>query len=164
MLVRLSFSSIPKGLLLFWSIWLTLVAATNIFDALKQLGVLPAGWTLASYNYDLVVETVGAHGIPPVIAALLFAGVIMWEVLAAGLFWRAYVGMRHGRAGTADEVSQAFAVSLALWAAFLIATEATVNYATAPTHKSTLIAQLVSVLVIRSGEVNGRETRREERV
>jgi hypothetical protein len=53
---------------------------------------------------------------------------------------------------------------LALWAAFLIATEATVNSVTAPTHKTTLIAQLVSVLVIRSGGVDGRETRREERV
>ena len=38
----------------------------------------------------------------------------------------------------------------ALWAAFLIATELTVNYATAGTHKATLTAQLVSLIVIRA--------------
>ena len=58
--------------------------------------------------------------------------------------------MRRGAPGTAPEVTQAFAVGLALWAAFLIATELTVNYATAGTHKVTLIAQLVSVMVVRA--------------
>jgi hypothetical protein len=147
---RLRFSTIQKGLLLFWAIWLTLIALTNFFDALRQLGLLPEGWTFASYNYDLVRQTVGAHGVPAGIAAALFGGVIFWEALAAGLFWRAFAAVRRGRPGTSDEVSQAFTVGLALWAAFLIATEATVNYLTAPTHMSALIAQLASLLVIRS--------------
>jgi hypothetical protein len=47
---------------------------------------------------------------------------------------------------------------LALWAAFLIATEATVNYVTAGTHKETLIAQLATLLVIRSGARSGEES------
>ena len=152
MISRFRFSTIQKGLLLFWAIWLTLVASTNLFDALKRIGLLPEGWTLASYNYDLVKETVGAHGVPAGVATVLFGGVIVWEWLAAVLFWRAFLAVRRGRPGTGEEVSQAFVVGLALWAAFLIATEATVNYLTAPTHMSAFIAQLASLLVVRSAE------------
>jgi hypothetical protein len=142
-------TTIQIGLVLFWAIWLSVVTATNVFDAMKQLGALPARFTLASYNFDLVAKTVGAHGVPAPVAAFLFAGVIAWELLACVLFWRAWAAMRRGAPGTAAEVTQAFAVSLALWAAFLIATELTVSYVTAATHKSTLIAQLASLLVTR---------------
>lgn len=152
MFAKLRFSTIHAGLLLFWAIWLTLVAFTNLADALKRLQLLPEDWTLASYNYDLVVQTLQPHGVPEAVAALLFAGVIVWEATAAALLWRAFAAVRRGAPGTAPEVTQAFAVSLALWAAFLIATEATVNYLTASTHKETLIAQLASLLVIRSGD------------
>ena len=158
MFAKLRFSTIQSGLVLFWAIWLTLVAVTNAFDTMKRLGALPADFTLASYNFDLVQKAVGVHGVPTIVAALLFAGVIGWELLASGLFWRAWLAMQRGKPGTADEVTQAFAVSLALWAAFLIATEATVSYATAGTHKSTLIAQLASLLVIRATNSGDEQT------
>ena len=150
MLERLRLSTLQSGLVLFWALWLSLVTLTNTFDALRQLGLLPEAFTFASYNFDLVRETVGAHGIGTPLAVLLFAGVLVWELLASLLLWRAWAAMLHGAHGTAAEVTQAFVLSLALWAAFLIATEMTVNYVTAGTHKSTLIAQLATLLVIRS--------------
>jgi uncharacterized membrane protein YidH (DUF202 family) len=149
------FSSIQIGLVLFWAIWLSVVTTTNILDVMKQLGALPAGFTLVSYNFELVAKTVGAHGVPTLIAALLFTGVIAWELLASALLWRAWQAMRRGAPATAPEVMQAFAVSLALWATFLIATEVTVNYATASTHKLTLITQLVSLMVMRAQPARG---------
>ena len=158
MLATLRFASIQIGLVLFWAIWLTVVTTTNILDVMKQLGALPARFTVVSYNFELIEKTVGAHGIPTAVAALLFAGAIAWELLASVLLWRAWLTMHRGAAGTAPEVTQAFAVSLALWAAFLIATEMTVNYATAGTHKATLTAQLVSLIVIRAQHRPG-ETR-----
>lgn len=149
MLERLRFSTLQAGLLLFWAVWMSLIVLTNLLDALKTLGALPESWTLASYNYTLVVQTVGAQGVPAGVAAVLFAGAVAWELLAAGLLWRAFAAMLRGRGGASPEVTQAFVVSLALWAAFLVATEATVSYATAGTHKSTLIAQLLTLLVLR---------------
>lgn len=151
MLARLRFSTLQAGLVLFWAMWLTLVATTNLFDALRHLGALPPHFSLASYNFELVQKTVGAHGVPASVAAFLFAGVVAWELLASVLFWRAWTAMKGGQPGTAASVTQAFVVSLALWAAFLIATEATVNYTTAASHKDTLIAQLATLLVVRSG-------------
>ena len=149
MLAGLRFASIQIGLVLFWAIWLTVVTTTNILDAMKQLGALPARFAVVSYNFELIEKTVGAHGIPTTVAAVLFAGVVAWELLASVLLWRAWLTMYRGAPGTAPEVMQAFAVSLAIWAAFLIATEMTVSYATAATHKATLTAQLVSLIVIR---------------
>ncbi len=149
MLTRLRFSTLQTGLVFFWAVWLTIVTLTNLTDALKALGLLPDTFGWASYNYALVRDTVGAHGVPAAFAAVLFAGVLAWEVLAAGLLWRAWNMMRRGAPGTAPAVTQAFAVNLALWGAFLVATELFINYATAATHKSTLIAQLATLLVIR---------------
>lgn len=149
MLERLRFSTLQAGLLCFWAVWTSLIVLTNLHDALKTVGALPQSWTLASYNYTLVVQTVGAQGVPVGVAAVLFAGAVAWEALAAGLLWRAFAAMRRGRGGASPAVTQAFVVSLALWAAFLVATEATVSYATAGTHKSTLIAQLLTLLVVR---------------
>jgi len=151
MISKLRSSSIRTGLLLFWAIWLTLVASSNLADALKRFGLLPEGWTFVSYNFELVAKTVGAHGVPVWVAAILFGGVIVWEWLAAVLFWRAFGASRRGGEGLTPEAAQAFTVSLALFAAFLIATEATVNYLTAPTHMSVLTAQLATLLVIRGG-------------
>ena len=156
MLSTLRLSTLQKGLLFFWALWFSLVALTNLLGGLKALGVLPKSWTLASYNYELVASTVGAHGVPAAVAAVLFVGVIAWEGLAAALFWRAWAAVRRGAAGTADDVTRAFCVSIALWAAFLVATEATVTYATAGTHTGLLIASLASLLVVRLPDGGGR--------
>jgi hypothetical protein len=155
-IMHLRFRSIQAGLLLFWSVWMALVGATNLLDGLKRLDVLPDGWTLASGNYALVAGAVGAHGVPAGITAALFVGLVSWQLFAAGLFWRAFRVFRRAGSGLAEEVTHAFAVSLALWAAFLFATEATTADLTAHSHMGIFIAQLVSLLVLRSAEADTR--------
>lgn len=150
-LSTLRFSTLQCGLVLFWAIWLTLITLTNMTDALRHLGLLAENISWASYNYSLVEQTLAKQGLPALVAVILFTVIIAWELLASVLLWRAWQTMRRGGDGLSAEVTQAFMVSLALWAAFLIATEATVSYETASTHKTTLIAQLATLLVLRSG-------------
>jgi hypothetical protein len=152
MLARLGFMTLQTGLLLLWTLYLAFVCATNVTDALKQLGMLPGTWTLASGNYGLVSATTGAHGIPSAVAAVLFAGVIAWEALAAWMFFRAWAAFRRTGDGRTPEVTAAFTVSLALWGAFLIVDEALIAYAFAPSHARILIAQLLSLLVVRMAD------------
>src|SRR5688572_22149261 len=52
---RLSVVTLKRGLLLFWATWQTIVVATNVFEALRALGVLPAGWHFASGNWGFLV-------------------------------------------------------------------------------------------------------------
>lgn len=152
MLSSIRFPTLKAGLVLFWALWLAFVTLSNLTDALKALGILPETFAWASYNYALVRETVAAHGVPAAGAAVLFAGVLAWEILATALLWRAWIALRRGAPGSAPEVTQAFAVNLALWSAFLVATELFINYATAATHKGTLIAQIATLILLRQRE------------
>jgi hypothetical protein len=152
MLARLDFRTLQLGLLLLWALYLALVFATNVMDALKGLGVLPGTWTLASGNYGLVATTTGAHGIPAAIAVFLFAGVILWEAVAAWMFFRAWATFKRTGDGRAPQVTAAFTVSLALWGAFLLVDEALIAYAFAPSHARVLIAQILSLFAVRAAD------------
>ena len=55
---------------------------------------LPVGWLpvgqFASGNYAAwSSETISIYPLPQFVGAILFAGVLVWEAAAAGLFWRA---------------------------------------------------------------------------
>jgi hypothetical protein len=112
-------ATLKSGLVLFWAAWLTIVCLTNILAGLKALGILPEGWKFASGNYQAVLDTVSTYSWPAWSAGLLFLGVIAWQALAVFLFWRAFLGSGAGA------VVAAFAASLGLWAAFMLADERT---------------------------------------
>lgn len=145
--MRFSLPTLKRGLLFFWALWLTVVFLTNLFDALKQVGVLGEGWSLASGNYGFMQATTAVHALPSGLVTLLFVAVVVWEALAAGLFWRAFVGYRAGRAAL-PAVNSAFALSLALWAAFMLADELFMAYDVEATHMRIFAAQLVTLLAL----------------
>lgn len=140
------FFIIRIGLLVFWALWLTLVFLTNLFDGLKAAGVLPGSWRFASGNYQAMGKVTGKYGTPGWLLGLLFAGVIVWELLAAALLWRA--ALTFGGAGGSGMMYMAFTVSLALWAAFILADEVFSAYEMSQTHWAIFIAQLVSLLAV----------------
>src|SRR5262245_39810601 len=80
---------LKRLLLLFWAVWLSVVFLTNLADAGKGLGLVDESWAFASGNWKLIQETTARYGTPANVNVLLFAGVIVWEAVAAGLFWRA---------------------------------------------------------------------------
>jgi hypothetical protein len=146
---RLRYPAIQSGLLLFWATWTSLVLLTNVLEALKHAGVLPPDFRLVSGNFTQVSATTAAQGIPAELNIVLFAGVLLWEGTAARLLWGAWSDFRKHGNGTSPVVERAFVVSLALWAAFLLADEALVAYAVAGTHMRILVAQMVTLLVVR---------------
>ena len=142
MLRPASWKTLKSGVLMFWAAWFTLVVLTNLFDALKAGRVLPAGWTFASGNWELMLKVTAVHATPVAIVGVLFLGVIAWEAGAAVLFWRAWAA--GGRGGLA-----AFTVGLGLWAAFVLADEIFLAYSIEATHLRLFAVQLLSVLALR---------------
>jgi hypothetical protein len=138
---------LKRGLLLFWAAWLSLVFATNVLDAAKALGVLGESWTFASGNYAFLAQTTSRYGTPTWINAVLFAGVLCWEGLAAALSWRAWWAFRGHGTGRAA-VYTAAAAGLSLWAAFILADEVFIAYAVSATHWHLFIAQLATLLAV----------------
>jgi hypothetical protein len=134
-------------LLLVWAVWLSVVFLSNLADAAKGLGWLPESWTFASGNLHFIRETTARYGTPDAVNGALFAGVVVWEGVATVLFWRAAWAFRGGGVGR-EAVYRAFAVSLLLWAGFLVADEVFIAYPLAATHLRLFVAHLVTLLAV----------------
>lgn len=144
MLARLASSrTLKSGILLFWALYFSVVTLTNTLDALKGVGALPQGWTLASGNYALIVKVTSVHGTPVIIATVLFLGVIAWEALAAVFFWRAWTS----RVRRVTHI--AFTLGLGLWGVFVMADEIFVTYTLSPTHLRLFGLQLLCLIGLR---------------
>jgi hypothetical protein len=139
-------SRFKRLLLVGWSLWWTCVLIGNLADAAKDLGLLPASRPFASGNYQLVTETTARFGVPPVVNAALFAGVLAWEALATGLFWRA--AWRHGSPSARPALYAAFTAGLLLWLAFMIADELCCAYAVEATHVRLFMAQIATLIAV----------------
>jgi hypothetical protein len=135
-----------RGLLFFWGAWTGMVVVTNLADGLKTLGILSDSWPLASGNYALLARVTAIYQTPRWFPALLFCGVILWEAAAAALFLRAALIFQPSARTT--PVVQAFALSLGLWMAFMLADETFLAYRIENTHRSIFIAQLLTLLAV----------------
>ena len=133
------------GLLGFWSLWLSVVLVTNIFDALKAWGILPEDWRWFSGNYSIIKKAVP---FPAWTIALLFVGVLLWEAIGVVLFWYALYRYSIAGPGGLGAVTVAFGVTLGLWAAFMISDEIFRIYQYQGTHLLLFIGQLLSLLAI----------------
>ncbi len=134
-------------LLLFWATWFSVAFLSNLADATKGLGLLDASWTFASGNWKAIKDTTARYGIPDWLNAILFAGVILWEGISAGLFWRAGWSFQ-GRISARKGVYAAFTTALLLWGAFLVADEIFIAYALEATHLRLFASHLVTLLAI----------------
>lgn len=141
---------IRRGLLCFWAAYFTIVLASNATDGLKAMAVVPDTLRFVSGNYALVERVTRIYGVPAAGVALLYIGVLLWQAVAAGLFWRACAAWRRGGMPDAGMVNAAFATGLGLWAAFILVDELFIAYEIAgleATHVALLSAQLLSFLV-----------------
>lgn len=147
----LGLATLKRALLGFWALYLAIVLASNLTDALKALGVLPDAWAFASGNFALVAQVTDIYAVPAFVDAVLFAGVLAWEAAAAWLFWRAFQRFRSVADGL-PAVYAAFTASIGLWMAFILADEFFIAYDVAgleATHMGLLSAHLLSLLAVR---------------
>ena len=137
--------SLKLALLGFWAAWFAVVALTNAFSALKAFGLLPPTWRFASGNYGQVAKAVSVYKAPRWVPIVLFLGVIAWQVLASAAFVCAFAASSRAHAPSWATVDLAFAIAIALWAAFMIADELTFKYGYEQSHELLFVAQLASL-------------------
>ncbi len=143
--MQISVITLKQGILLFWTLWFAIVVLANIGDLLKRLHVLGDGWKFASGNYALMKKTTAIYHVPDGIILLLFIAVIIWETITTVLMASAALTIA---SADLNGVYTAFAFSLGLWAAFMLADEFFIDYETGHTHLVIFIAQVVSLLAI----------------
>jgi hypothetical protein len=145
---RWTVESLQRGVLLFWATYLSLVTLTNVMDLLKVFGVLPATFPFASGNYQFIVDTTSRYGPTGGLLVALFAAVVLWELVAASLFWRALAAYRAGPLHLESAAVHAFVACAGLWGAFMVADELTIAYTIEATHLRLFVATLVSVVAL----------------
>jgi hypothetical protein len=148
MLWWISLAAVKRGLLAFWATWLSVVAATNVLDALRAAGALPLSFPFASGNWGWINQTMDPLAVPRGLQAALFAGAVAWEALAAGLFWRACRSYRDRPLEQEREAVAACGVSLALWAAFQVLDEVFLAYQPEAVHRAIFLNQIATVLLL----------------
>jgi len=141
-------SLLKRGVLFFWAAWFSVVAATNILDALVSLGVLPTSVVFVSGNWSWINKVMDPLGVPRGLQAFLFLGAMTWEALAAALYWRALA--RYGGRPLGDETEALWActASLALWGAFQVLDEVFLAYQTENVHRSIFVSQIATIVLL----------------
>jgi hypothetical protein len=140
--------AIKRGLLLYWSLWFTIVFAMNVFDGLQALGVIDKGWEIAPGRFALISSTPATYGVPAGAHGVLILGVIVWEGIAAGTFWRAFHKFHGLKNASRRALAVAFVLALSLFATFLVADRFFVNHVYEATHLKIVVAQVASLLSI----------------
>jgi hypothetical protein len=149
MLIPVTTLFLPKlALIFFWAAWFCVVFLTNLFSALKAAGLVGVGWKFASKNYAAVAKAISLYGAPAWVPALLFGGVVTWQLAAASLYAWALCSSLAAGAIAMPAVNAAFAAGIGLWAAFMIADEITIKYAYEQSHELLFVAQLASLVAI----------------
>lgn len=149
--------NLGRVLLFFWSSYLSIVLATNLTDGMRAAGLGADGWPFVSGNFDLIARTIEIYGLPVWMAALLFAAVLVIQLGAAVLFWRAFLDPTSVTAPGNPKAMEAFSVSIALFAAFVLADEVFIVYERFPGLETThllvfcaLLVSIISIYVLRS--------------
>lgn len=146
---RVTVTGINRLILAFWAGWLSVVAATNVLDALAAAGGLPAGFAFRSGNWGWINQVMDPLGVPRGLQAVLFAGAIGWEALAAGLFWRATAAYRGRSLAEEPAALLACGVNLGLWAAFQVLDEVFLAYQPETVHRAIFVSQVATLLLPR---------------
>lgn len=156
-MASITLCGIKRMLLLFWAAWLTVVAATNVLNALQVLGVIDESLKFVSGNWQWINQTMDPLGVPRQLQATLFAGAIAWEALAASMFWWAAIAYR-GRPLIQERAAvSACGVNLALWAAFQVLDEVFIAYQPQSVHRMIFVSQIATLLALQLLPSTGQE-------
>src|SRR5262249_11021293 len=141
-------SGINRAVLVFWAAWLSVVAATNVLDALAALDVIPGSFKFVSGNWRWINQVMDPLDVPRGLQAGLYAGAIGWEALAAGLFWRAAAVYRGRTLNREPAAVTACGVNLGLWAAFQVLDEVFLAYQPEAVHRAIFLSQLATLVLL----------------
>lgn len=139
---------LKRGILLFWSLWISVVVLMNIGDALKVIGALPPDWVLASGNYEAIVKVTAVYSLPRRLDFLLLLGVIGWEGGCMLLFWWAFRRYRRGHPRRWPVVNLAFTALLALFGSFILVDELAHKYKMEGDHRGIAVLLLATLLAL----------------
>jgi hypothetical protein len=141
-------TGIGRLVLLFWAAWLSVVVTTNLLNVLVAVGTLPHSFAFTSGNWQWINQVMDPLAVPRALQGAFFAGAILWEGVAAVLFWRAVIVYRGRSIGQEHAALAACAVNLALWAAFQVLDEVFLAYQPEQVHRAIFLNQIATIILL----------------
>jgi len=132
--------------LLFWTMFFTMVAVTNLVNIASALGIFD--WTfLNSGNFAYLESVVAVYDIGSTLTKLALIGAFLIEALAAVLFWRALLS--YGRQPWGKLAAfRALCWGTVVWTAFVFMTEFFVAYGSESVFRELLAIMIASAIAI----------------
>lgn len=122
-----------KSIILFWTLWWFIALWTDVVGALAHLNWLKKSWAVDA-NYPFLVKSLKLYSPPDWLPAILYAGIIAWLLFITVLFIYTCLSLNQSYTIWLKRAERAFFVSLALWMAFLIGDQLTMQYETEQNH------------------------------
>lgn len=137
---------LKRLLLLFWTMFFSMIALTNLVNLLDSLGLFD--WTfLDSGNFDYLRSVVDVYGVGAAPTKLLLAGALLIEAVAALLFWRALLGFGIRRGGQRAAMT-AICWGTLVWTGFVFMTEFFVAYSAESVFRELLAIMVGTAIAI----------------
>lgn len=138
---------IKAGLLLFWACWFAIASSTNIFDFLYTQNLLPANWAFKSNNFSALKQVFAIYDTNFYFLETLFAINTAVQISIAILFFISFFLYIKTRT-LSPIINYSFALSMLLWAIFLIMEEIYIAYSFEATHRQLFTFELISLLAL----------------
>lgn len=132
---------IQFGILLFWTLWFTLVAFSDITNFFQTIHLLSLDFPFNSNNYNLVERDFLIYNIhSKALILFTFSAIVFWAILIAILFWITLFLPRK------KLIDFTFLLSISLTSIFILSDEFFIQYSLEHGHILRLILQLVTFL------------------
>lgn len=137
---------LKRLVLVFWTMFFSMVALTNLVNLLDELGAFD--WRfLDSENYAYLRTVVDVYDVGPALTKVLLAGAFAIELAAAVLFWRALLAF--GRRGDGlRRAMLAVCFGTVVWISFVFMTELFTAYGSESVFRELLVIMLAGGLVL----------------
>lgn len=136
---------IVQLIVLFWTLYFSFVAVTNLIDGLQTIKLVSKSWKFTSGNFNLIAEKVSIYGTPIWVVAILFFGIIIWGSFNTILLWRAFFNIQ--KKTYEPPLFQAFFTSIGYFVALTIASELFLIYEFTDKYIMIVTSLLVSLYV-----------------
>jgi hypothetical protein len=137
---------LKRLLMLFWTMYFSVLSLANLVELLGQLNVLD--WTFLKSGYiDYMTSFVSVYGLGSEATTLLLTAAWMIQVAAAILFWRALLRLGR-RVGGQAAAYAALCWGTFVWTAFVFMSELFTAYETEASFRELLMIMIATALAI----------------
>lgn len=128
-------------IILFWSIWFTLVSLSDITNLLQVMHILPSNFAFSSKNYGLVDQFLSLYNINSFdLTLLLFSIIVLAATIISITFWIAMYSMSQ------IWINRAFLFSISFTMFFVLSDEVFIQYTIEHGHIIRLILLLITFM------------------